>query len=116
MLSQAAGWLRGSSVGLAAQDCHAGSSGAFTGSVSAEMLQDAGCGHIIVGHSESEPCLVKRIRCEGQSTADRWVYAHHLHRRDGAAVPGWRYADRAGNPARRICARVRQHCLTDRRL
>lgn len=57
MLSQAAGWLQGSAVGLAAQDCHAESSGAFTGSVSSEMLRDAGCEHIIVGHSERRTLL-----------------------------------------------------------
>jgi triosephosphate isomerase len=34
------------------QDCHAQSSGAFTGDVSAAMLADAGAGFVIVGHSE----------------------------------------------------------------
>jgi triosephosphate isomerase len=34
------------------QDCHAESSGAFTGDVSAEMLRDAGATYVILGHSE----------------------------------------------------------------
>ena len=34
------------------EDCHAEPSGAHTGDVSAEMLADAGAGHVIVGHSE----------------------------------------------------------------
>ena len=34
------------------QDCHAETAGAFTGSVSAPMLADAGASLIIVGHSE----------------------------------------------------------------
>src|SRR3546814_17858018 len=34
------------------QDCHALPSGAFTGSVSAPMLVDAGARLVIVGHSE----------------------------------------------------------------
>ena len=37
---------------LGAQDCHKEESGAFTGSISAQMLSDAGCGFVIVGHSE----------------------------------------------------------------
>ncbi len=37
---------------VAAQNCHAESKGAFTGEVSAEMLQSIGCSYVIVGHSE----------------------------------------------------------------
>ncbi len=44
--------LKGSAIGLGAQDCHMEQSGAFTGDVSAEILKDAGCGYVIVGHSE----------------------------------------------------------------
>ena len=39
-------------VELGGQDCHAETSGAFTGSVSAEMLTDAGAALVILGHSE----------------------------------------------------------------
>lgn len=44
--------LRGSPVGVGAQDCHWAQSGAHTGDVSAEILADAGATSIIVGHSE----------------------------------------------------------------
>jgi triosephosphate isomerase (TIM) len=44
--------LAGSGVGLGGQDCHAAAKGAFTGDISAEMLEDAGCSHVILGHSE----------------------------------------------------------------
>ena len=44
--------LAGSAVVLGAQDCHAKPSGAFTGGISAQMLKDAGCSHVILGHSE----------------------------------------------------------------
>lgn len=37
---------------LGAQDCAAGQEGAFTGAVSARMLADVGCSHVILGHSE----------------------------------------------------------------
>lgn len=44
--------LAGSPVQLGAQDCHTAEKGAHTGDVSAAMLADAGCSHVIVGHSE----------------------------------------------------------------
>lgn len=37
---------------IGGQDCHSAASGAFTGSVAAAMLADAGAGLVIVGHSE----------------------------------------------------------------
>lgn len=39
-------------VTIGGQDCHAAESGAFTGSISAAMLQDAGARATLVGHSE----------------------------------------------------------------
>jgi triosephosphate isomerase (TIM) len=44
--------LEGSKLLLTAQDCHWEDKGAFTGEVSVPMLADAGCSHVIVGHSE----------------------------------------------------------------
>lgn len=41
-----------SPLGLGGQDCHAETHGAHTGDISALMLQDLGCTHVIVGHSE----------------------------------------------------------------
>lgn len=52
LLSRAKDVLEGGAVLLGGQDCHAAASGAHTGDVSAEMLADAGAGHVIVGHSE----------------------------------------------------------------
>ncbi len=37
---------------LGGQDCHAKTSGAHTGDISAQMLKDAGAGAVILGHSE----------------------------------------------------------------
>ena len=39
-------------IAVAAQNCHWEKSGAYTGEVSVEMLADAGCSHVIIGHSE----------------------------------------------------------------
>ncbi len=44
--------LSGTGVFLGAQSAAAESTGAFTGEVSAAMLRDVGCSHVIVGHSE----------------------------------------------------------------
>ncbi|MNJ38829.1 Triosephosphate isomerase [compost metagenome] len=44
--------LAGGAVEIGGQDCHAASSGAYTGSVSAEMIREAGAGLVILGHSE----------------------------------------------------------------
>ncbi|PRY94080.1 triose-phosphate isomerase [Donghicola tyrosinivorans] len=42
----------GSAVAIGGQDCHANTSGAHTGDISADMLRDAGATYVIVGHSE----------------------------------------------------------------
>jgi triosephosphate isomerase (TIM) len=39
-------------VSIGGQDCAPAASGAHTGDISAEMLADLGCSHVIVGHSE----------------------------------------------------------------
>jgi triosephosphate isomerase len=44
--------LTGSGIFLGGQDCHQDPAGPHTGDLSAEMLKDAGCSHVIVGHSE----------------------------------------------------------------
>ncbi len=41
-----------SALDLGGQDCSANESGAFTGDISPLMLKDAGCGYVILGHSE----------------------------------------------------------------
>lgn len=41
-----------SPIGLGAQNMHWEASGAFTGELSGAMLLDAGCTHVILGHSE----------------------------------------------------------------
>ncbi len=39
-------------LSVAGQNCHWESSGAYTGEISVEMLKDAGCSYVIIGHSE----------------------------------------------------------------
>ena len=52
LLAPIAGVLAGSAVALGGQNCHAAEKGAHTGEISAAMLKDAGCGYVILGHSE----------------------------------------------------------------
>jgi len=51
-LSRVAQALSGSNVRLAAQDCYWQEEGAYTGEVAPGLLADAGCSHVIIGHSE----------------------------------------------------------------
>jgi triosephosphate isomerase (TIM) len=44
--------LMESNIALGAQDLYWEEKGAFTGEVSADMLKDAGCEYVIIGHSE----------------------------------------------------------------
>lgn len=84
------GWLlKASAIKWGGQDCHAQASGAYTGDISAAMLKDLGCTHVILGHSErrqnhketSEEVLAKAkavhaagliaIICIGETDAER---------------------------------------------
>jgi triosephosphate isomerase (TIM) len=44
--------LAGTPIGLGAQNMHWKADGAYTGELSGAMLKDAGCTHVILGHSE----------------------------------------------------------------
>jgi len=79
----------GSAIMLGAQNAHEERQGAFTGEVSVAMLADAGCSHVIIGHSERRHVfgelgdrLAKKVRavqaggldviyCVGETLAER---------------------------------------------
>ena len=52
LLHEIAEVLRESVIALGGQDCAAEPVGAHTGDISADMLKDAGCRYVILGHSE----------------------------------------------------------------
>ncbi len=56
-LDAVAGVVRGTGVGLGAQNMYHESKGAFTGELSAAMLKDVGCQYVILGHSERRHIL-----------------------------------------------------------
>ena len=49
--------IKGSNVGLGAQNMYHEAKGAFTGELSAAMLKDVGCKYVILGHSERRHIL-----------------------------------------------------------
>jgi triosephosphate isomerase len=51
-LDEVAAILADSAIAWGAQDCSSHESGAYTGEISAAMLAEFGCRHVIVGHSE----------------------------------------------------------------
>jgi len=51
-LSRVSDAVAGSDIKVAAQDCYWEEEGAFTGEVAPKLLKDAGCSHVIIGHSE----------------------------------------------------------------
>ena len=54
--------MRETRVAIGAENCNAHTSGAYTGEIAADMLVDAGCKYVILGHSER--------RAMGETDAD----------------------------------------------
>ncbi len=63
----------GSRILLAGQNMHWEPSGAFTGEISARMLMESGCTHVILGHSER-----RTLFGEDDATVDRKAQAADL--------------------------------------
>src|SRR3954468_21224764 len=66
-----------SSIQLFAQNCHHEKQGAFTGEVSVQMLKDAGCDGVILGHSERRQLFGETD--EGVARKLKAVLAEGLH-------------------------------------
>jgi len=87
--------IQGSPLILAAQNVHWESKGAFTGEISIPMVEDAGCGMVIIGHSErrqffgeTDFTVNRRVRavldsklqtivCIGETLSERESGKHH---------------------------------------
>lgn len=86
--------LKGSKVGLSAQNCADKVKGAYTGEVSVDMLTSVNCGYVILGHSErrqyygeTDEKLVEKVKlalaaglqvilCVGENLAEREAGKH----------------------------------------
>lgn len=73
-LEAAARAAKGSALLLAAQDMHWEPKGAYTGEVAPGMLTDAGCTHVIIGHSER-----RQFFAETDETVNKKVAAAFEH-------------------------------------
>jgi triosephosphate isomerase len=60
--------IKGSSVGLGAQNMYHQANGAYTGETSAAMLLDLGCHYVILGHSERRALLGETSELVNQKT------------------------------------------------
>lgn len=69
--------MRETRIGIGAENCNANASGAYTGEIAANMLLDAGCKYVILGHSER--------RAMGETNAD--VNAKVLAALDNGLIP-----------------------------
>ncbi len=99
-LRDVANALANSAVAWGGQDCSPHASGAYTGEVSAAMLAELGCRHVIVGHSE-------RRAMHGES--DALVAAKASAALASSVVPivcvGETLAEREGGATERVVAR-----------
>ncbi len=68
--------LKESDLGVGAQDCATHEEGAYTGDVSAKMLAEIGCTHVILGHSERRRNHGERI--EEIAAKVQQAIAHNL--------------------------------------
>jgi triosephosphate isomerase (TIM) len=97
LITSFAAAVRGTRLGIGAQDCHAEAAGAYTGDISAEMLRDAGAVAVIVGHSE-------RRRYHGETDAMVRAKAIAAQRAGLLAIVciGETRTERDGGQARRV--------------
>ena len=106
LITYAAAAVPGFAIG--AQDVHPSESGAYTGCVSASMLEEAGARFSIVGHSE-------RRHDQGETSQDAWAKAATLHRHGLGAILccGETEAERDAGRAERVVQAQVEKSLPD---
>jgi triosephosphate isomerase len=92
--------IRGSAILLAGQNMHWESQGAFTGEISAPMLKDAGCSHVILGHSER-----RQLFGETDETVARKTKAAHAADLIPVVCVGETLAERDGGTTEAVVER-----------
>ncbi|HEY3226857.1 MAG TPA: triose-phosphate isomerase [Planctomycetota bacterium] len=95
--------LDGSSIRLGAQDVHWEAKGAFTGEISPPMLREAGCTHVIVGHSER-----RHIMGESNELVNRKLRAALAHELIPIVCVGELLEERSAGDTRKVVERQAQ--------
>lgn len=76
ILAEAAKIIHGTNIQLGAQDVYWEDAGAYTGEISAPMLQEIGCQYVIIGHSERRAYFAETN--ESVKKKAKAVFAHNL--------------------------------------
>ena len=100
LLARVAAVAARSALAIGSQDCHAEPSGAHTGDISAEMLKEAGCRYVILGHSER-----RKDHGETDTMVRAKVGAAHRAGLVAIACVGEREAERGAGHAREVVGR-----------
>jgi triosephosphate isomerase len=95
--------LQGSAVRWGAQDIHWEAKGAFTGEISPPMLKEAGCTHVIVGHSER-----RHIMGESNEHVNRKLKAALAHGLTPIVCVGELLEERTAGDTRKVVERQAQ--------
>lgn len=103
VLERVRGVLQGSEIRLGAQDVHWEPKGAFTGEISPAMLRDAGCSHVIVGHSER-----RHIMGESNEQVNRKLKAALAHGLTPIVCVGELLEERTAGDTRKVVERQAQ--------
>ncbi|HSP06681.1 MAG TPA: triose-phosphate isomerase [Acidobacteriota bacterium] len=105
-LETASELLRGSRIGLGAQNLFWEDKGAFTGEISPVMLKDAGCKYVIIGHSER-----RQYFSETDQTVNRKIAAALKHGLLPVVCVGETLAQRESGSALKVVEQQVRQCL-----
>ncbi|NUX01334.1 triosephosphate isomerase [Wolbachia endosymbiont of Madathamugadia hiepei] len=61
-------------ISVGAQNCHHKKSGSYTGEISAEMLKELGCTHVILGHSERTDETDSEIKLKSETAIESGLH------------------------------------------
>jgi triosephosphate isomerase len=100
LIERAAREIVGTPLAIGAQDCHPEPAGAYTGDIAAQMLADAGCRHVIVGHSER-----RTVYGESDALIARKARAVHEAGLNAIICVGETQAERGSNEALQVVAK-----------
>ena len=98
--------LEDSNIAVGGQSCHWETSGAFTGEVSAAMLREAGCTHVLVGHSER-----RQLFGETDETVNKRTLAVLKEKLVPIVCVGETLAEREGNQTLSVVTRQVERAL-----